>query len=134
MHSLQVTSYLSDVAKTNGYGLNFSGGYLVTYLSLDAGLWALVLSIAVSSGFGMSLVYSNVVNTTMKVTYRNIENIFILAYFPLHIQWFPGKTGLMGSVTMAGFGYGSIIWNPLETAYVNPDNVSPVSVEGEEDK
>lgn len=40
----------------------------------------------------------------------------------------------MGSVTMAGFGYGSIIWNPLETAYVNPDNVSPVSVEGQEDK
>ena len=46
----------------------FSGGYLVTYLSVDAGLWAVVLSIAVSSGFGMSLVYSNVVNTTMKVT------------------------------------------------------------------
>lgn len=50
------------------------------------------------------------------------------------MKWFPGKTGLMGSVTMAGFGYGSIIWNPLETVYVNPDNVSPVSVDGEVDK
>ena len=39
----------------------------MTYLSVDAGLWAVVLSIAISAGFGMSLVYSNVVNTTMKV-------------------------------------------------------------------
>ena len=53
--------------KNNLFVLFSSGGYLVSYLSVDAGLWALVLSIAVSSGFGVSLVYSNVVNTTMRV-------------------------------------------------------------------
>lgn len=53
--------------KNNSFVLSSSGGYLVSYLSVDAGLWALVLSIAVSSGFGVSLVYSNVVNTTMRV-------------------------------------------------------------------
>ena len=49
-------------------------------------------------------------------------------------KWFPGKTGLMASITIAGYGYGSVIWNPLETAYVNPNNVAPVSVPGEVDK
>ncbi len=38
----------------------------------------------------------------------------------------------MSSVALAGFGYGSMIWNPLQTAYVNPDNVEAVAVPGHE--
>ena len=48
------------------------------------------------------------------------------------MKWFPGRTGLAGSVCIAGFGYGAVIWNPLETAFVNPDNVAPVEVDGVE--
>jgi hypothetical protein len=40
----------------------------------------------------------------------------------------------MGSITLAGFGYGSVLWIPLETAFVNPDNIDAVEVEGEIDK
>ena len=49
------------------------------------------------------------------------------------MKWFPGRTGLTGSVCIAGFGFGAVIWIPLETAFVNPDNVAPVEVEGVED-
>ena len=49
------------------------------------------------------------------------------------MKWFPGRTGLTGSVCIAGFGFGAVIWIPLETAFVNPDNVVPVEVEGVED-
>ena len=44
-----------------------SGGFLATYLTIDVGIWAIVLSIAVCSGVGISLVYANIVTTTMKV-------------------------------------------------------------------
>jgi hypothetical protein len=40
----------------------------------------------------------------------------------------------MGSIAVAGYGYGAVIRNPLQTAFVNPDNVDPVAPEGEEDK
>ena len=40
----------------------------------------------------------------------------------------------MGSVVSSGGGFGSIIWIPLQTAYVNPDNVPAVEVDGEDDR
>lgn len=52
----------------------------------------------------------------------------------LKFQWFPNKKGLMGSIVGAGSGFGSIIWIPLQTAYVNPDNVAAVEVDGEDDR
>ena len=52
------------------------------------------------------------------------------------MKWFPGRAGLMGSVCIAGFGFGSVIWNPLETQFVNPDNIPPEDIPGDnsEDK
>ena len=40
----------------------------------------------------------------------------------------------MTSIALAGYGLGGVIWNPLETGFVNPDNVAVQDVEGEEDK
>ena len=51
----------------------------------------------------------------------------------LNLQWFPDKRGLMGSIVGLGSG-GAIIWIPLQTAYVNPDNLPPVEVDGEDDR
>ncbi len=48
-------------------------------------------------------------------------------------QWFPGDPGLMTSICVAGYGFGGVIWNPLETAYVNPDNVDAVQVDPDSD-
>jgi hypothetical protein len=31
----------------------------------------------------------------------------------------------MGSIAVAGYGFGSVIWNPTETQFVNPQNIAP---------
>ena len=46
------------------------------------------------------------------------------------MQWFPDDVGFMTSITLCGYGFGGVIWNPLETSFVNPDNVSPDYQEG----
>ena len=35
--------------------------------------------------------------------------------------------GLMSSIVVAGYGFGGAIWIPLETAFVNPDNIDAVA-------
>ena len=35
------------------------------------------------------------------------------------------SSGLVSSLVISGYGYGSLIWIPMETAFVNPDNVDP---------
>ena len=35
----------------------------------------------------------------------------------------------MSSIAVAGYGFGSVIWIPLETAYVNPQNIDPIAVD-----
>lgn len=38
------------------------------------------------------------------------------------LQWFPAHKGTFASIAVAGYGFGSVIWNPVETAFVNPGN------------
>jgi len=94
----------------------YSAGYALTYFSLDAGVWACMLTISFCDALGQSVCYYTSVAAVMK--------------------WFPGRAGLMGSVCIAGFGFGSVIWNPLETQFVNPDNIPPEDIPGDnsEDK
>ena len=42
-------------------------------------------------------------------------------------SWFPAnRRGFVGSFVLCGYGFGSLIWVPLQTAFVNPDNVLAV--------
>ena len=55
-------------------------------------------------GLGFSFVYATAIGAAQK--------------------WFPkSKKGFVGSIVLSGYGYGSLIWIPLQTAFVNPDNV-----------
>ena len=40
----------------------------------------------------------------------------------------------MTSFAVAGYGFGGVLWNPLETAFVNPENVEVQGVGEGEDK
>ena len=31
----------------------------------------------------------------------------------------------MGSIVVSGYGFGSLVWIPAQTAFVNPDNLRP---------
>ena len=38
-------------------------------------------------------------------------------------RWFPPEMrGFIGSLVLSGYGFGSLMWIPLETAFVNPGN------------
>ena len=49
--------------------VTFSGGYALTYFSLDIGLWACVITTGLCTGLGLSLCSSNIVTTVMKVLF-----------------------------------------------------------------
>ena len=38
--------------------------------------------------------------------------------------WFPGRPGLVSGLIIAGFGFGSLIFNNVARDIVNPDNES----------
>lgn len=38
----------------------------------------------------------------------------------------------MASIALCGYGFGGMIWNPIETAFVNPDNASPDEQDGDD--
>ena len=42
-------------------------------------------------------------------------------------NWFPpDRRGFVGSIVLCGYGFGSLIWVPFQTYFVNPDNVEAV--------
>ncbi len=50
------------------------------------------------------------------------------------LQWLPvGIRGMLGCIPVAAYGFGSVIWVPLQTAFANPDNIEVQAVEGEDD-
>lgn len=40
-------------------------------------------------------------------------------------QWFPNHRGLVAGIVVAGYGSGSLIFNQIQTLYINPDNFAP---------
>ena len=52
----------------------------------------------------------------------------------ISLQWFPGRRGAVGSIVIAGNGFGATLWIPLQTLFVNPNNIPAVEVEGQEDR
>ena len=41
-------------------------------------------------------------------------------------QWMPNYKGLANGIVGAGFGAAPLIFNQVQTRYINPDNLSPV--------
>ncbi|KAA3670979.1 uncharacterized protein DEA37_0012364 [Paragonimus westermani] len=38
-------------------------------------------------------------------------------------QWFPSRTGLVTGIVVAGFGLGPLVFTPIQTELINPDNL-----------
>jgi len=81
----------------------YSGGFLLTALSVQY-YYPLVVCTMSLHGLGFSLVYATAIGAAQK--------------------WFPPRMkGFVGSLVLSGYGFGSLIWIPVQTAYVNPNNV-----------
>jgi len=82
----------------------YSVGFMLTCISIRYQyVWAIItLSM---HGLGFSFVYATAIGAAQK--------------------WFPkNRKGFVGSIVLSGYGFGSLIWIPLQTAYVNPANIN----------
>merc|ERR1712179_694653 len=94
----------------------YSGGYLLTYLTVQHHFSLAIFSLSLH-GLAFCFVYA----TTIKAAQ---------AWFP------PDRKGLVTSIVVSGYGFGSSLWAPIQTGFVNPGNLkagSDVTICGRED-
>ena len=74
---------------------------------IDYGYGPVVYTVSISHGIAFSLIYAQTIGCILK--------------------WFlSGNQGLMTSIAVGGYGFGSMIWIPLQTYFVNPNNIAAV--------
>ena len=82
----------------------FSAGAGLTYFSLDYGLvW-----VATTYGFISALG----------------QGIALIPTMTIGMRWFPDNKGMAMGIVVGGFGGGAFIFNQIQTAILNPDNLS----------
>ena len=83
----------------------FSSGAALTYWSLDMGLpW-----VAVTYGFVSALG----------------QGIALIPTMTIGMRWFPNNKGMAMGIVVGGFGGGAFIFNQIQTAILNPNNITP---------
>ena len=81
----------------------YTGGFVLTYLALQHHFTLAILTLSLH-GIGFCLVYPTAIRTAQ-------------AWFP------PERKGLVASIVVSGYGFGSSLWAPLQTGFVNPNNI-----------
>ncbi|VDM30309.1 unnamed protein product [Hydatigera taeniaeformis] len=79
-----------------------SSSVLLTYFTIQKGFIYVVLTYAVILGFGFGLSYAII--------------------FSVAGSWFPKRRSLVVGLIVGGFGLGALVFTPIQTAYINPNN------------
>ncbi|XP_077981870.1 apicoplast pyruvate carrier 1-like isoform X2 [Glandiceps talaboti] len=87
-------------------GLIQSVGVTLTYFTVQYSFYAVLLTYGVMFGMGLGIAYMPPMACAMR--------------------WFPKKKGVACGMIVAGFGGGAFIFNQVQTAFINPDNLSPL--------
>merc|ERR1719351_413922 len=83
----------------------FSSGAALTYWTLDMGVpW-----VAVTYGFVSALG----------------QGIALIPTMTIGMRWFPNNKGMAMGIVVGGFGGGAFIFNQIQTAILNPENLAP---------
>uniref|UniRef100_A0A183TM57 Oxalate:formate antiporter n=1 Tax=Schistocephalus solidus TaxID=70667 RepID=A0A183TM57_SCHSO len=85
--------------------LFFSGGILLTRLTVDYGLGAYVFTYCILFGLGMGLPYSVI--------------------FQVASSWFPDKRATVVGIIASGLGLGALVFTPIQTKLINPNDLQP---------
>ena len=48
-----------------------------------------------------------------------------LTDFKNKIKWFPNSKGMANAVVLFGYGASSVVFDQVQTLYINPNNFSP---------
>ena len=80
-------------------------GVMLSYVTIKVSYWLFLVTYGVMYGVGAGLAYIG----------------------PLYcaIRWFPSHKGLVNGIIVAGYGAGALVFNFVQSEYLNPDNYSP---------
>merc|ERR1719402_584966 len=78
-------------------------GVLLTYLTIQRSLALTIVTYGLLFGLG--------------------EGTVIMQPMVVVMRWFPENKGLAMGIISSGYGLSALIFNPIQTAYVNPDNL-----------
>lgn len=83
-------------------------GVMLSFFTIKVSYWVFLVTYGVLYGVGAGLAYIG----------------------PLYgvIRWFPTKKGLVNGIIVAGYGGGALVFNFVQTLYLNPHNYSPTQV------
>ncbi|XP_067670065.1 oxalate:formate antiporter-like [Haliotis asinina] len=81
-----------------------SAGVMLTFFTVKHSFLGVVVTYGVVCGLGVGVAYSLPMSCAMK--------------------WLPERKGLAGGLVVAGFGGGGFIFNLVQTAFINPSNLS----------
>ena len=80
-----------------------STGVMVTYFLIKVSFWAVLLTYGIMYGIGVGVAYIGPLSSAMK--------------------WMPKWKGIANGIVVSGFGLGALIFDAVQTGYVNPDNL-----------
>ena len=84
-------------------GWIMSLGVFLSYLTIQLSLWLLLLTYGLVFGIGVGIAYIGPLSSAM--------------------SWMPRWKGFANGIVVSGFGLGALIFNTVQTTYVNPQNL-----------
>ncbi|XP_028401611.1 uncharacterized protein LOC114524659 [Dendronephthya gigantea] len=84
-------------------GTILSFGVVMTYFSIQKSFVAVIFTYGLLFGIGIGISYAIPINCAMK--------------------WFPSHKGLITGIIVSGFGAGAFIFDQVQTAFINPNNL-----------
>ena len=85
--------------------LLMSGGVALSYLSIQYSFWLMLATYGLMFGIGIGLAYVGPIACAMR--------------------WLPKWKGLASGIVVSGFGLSALIFNGVQTGYINPYNSAP---------
>ncbi len=82
----------------------FSLGAALTYLTIDYGLMPVAATYGFVSAFG--------------------QGIALIPTMTIGMKWFPERKGMAMGIVVGGFGFGAFVFNQIQTAILNPENIA----------
>lgn len=80
-----------------------SVGVALSYFAIRVSFWLLLLTYGIMFGVGVGIAYIGPLSCAMK--------------------WFPKWKGVVNGVVVSGFGLGALVFDAVQTSYINPDNL-----------
>lgn len=119
------TSWIYACALIGQGGAMFFGGWLAS--KIGPRLSTLIGSWTMSVGVALSFVAIRVSFWLLLLTYGIMFGVGVgIAYVgPLScaMKWLPKWKGVANGVVVSGFGLGALVFDAVQTAYINPDNL-----------